>query len=190
MKASTILTAIFATAMSACSPGGNSPAEEASATPEIADEAPTDETAVIGSADPQVVAWIEENYADFGNILYAMGEADLDGDGQAEVLAYVGGPMLCGTGGCNLIVFQRTAQGLELLADIGVAQLPVGVLETSTNGWRDLAVSVRGGGIEGGVARVPFGEDQYASNPTVAPAEITQDSFETVIPDAPLVSMP
>lgn len=137
MKASTILTAIFATAMSACSPGGNSPAEEASATPEIADEAPTDETAVIGSADPQVVAWIEENYA-----------------------------------------------------DIGVAQLPVGVLETSTNGWRDLAVSVRGGGIEGGVARVPFGEDQYASNPTVAPAEITQDSFETVIPDAPLVSMP
>lgn len=136
--------------------------------------------------DPAVSAWIAENYADSGDILYSVGEVDLDGDGQDEILAYVGGPMLCGTGGCSLEVLQRTAQGLDRLGSLSVSQLPVGVFETSTNGWRDLAVTVYGGGIAGGVARVPFGDDQYASNPTVEPAEITEDAFETVIPDAPL----
>ncbi len=132
--------------------------------------------------DLELEAWIRENYADMGEILYRSGEADLDGDGNPELLAYIGGPSMCGSGGCNLVALQRTGQGLDVLGDISVAQLPVGVFETSTSGWRDLAVSVSGGGIEGGVAKVPFGEDQYASNPTVAPAEMTDGEFEGIIP--------
>lgn len=138
------------------------------------------------AADPELSAWLATNYADLGEVLYRRGEADLDGDGTAEIFVYLGGPMMCGSGGCNLVVLQRTGQGLDKLGDLSVSRLPVGVFASSTNGWRDLAVTVSGGGIAGGVARVPFGEDQYSGNPTVPPATMTDEAFDTVIADGPL----
>ena len=149
------------------------PASPSSATP-----AP----AAARTPDPALSAGIRANYADMGEVLYKAGEVDLDGDGAPEILAYIGGPMMCGTGGCNLVVLQRTGQGLDKLGELSVTQLPVGVFETSTNGWRDLAVSISGGGIRGGVARVPFGKDQYAGNATVPPAAMTDEPLHTVIP--------
>lgn len=178
-------TALAALGLSGCSGetttdlNQNPPAEETSV-------GPADATAVLAQADPAISTWIAEHYAGIEDILFAVGETDLDGDGQDEILAYVGGPMLCGTGGCYLVVLERAGQDLELLGMLTVSQLPVGAFESSTNGWRDLAVTVYGGGVEQGVARVPFGEDQYASNPTVEPAQITEDTFEIVIPEAPL----
>ncbi|WP_156167427.1 hypothetical protein [Aurantiacibacter marinus] len=180
-----IFTATIAgMALTACTAETDDSTDQIIADGSVAEVVPDEPAAV--QPDPAVTAWIAENYADSGVILYSVGEVDLDGDGQDEILAYVGGPMLCGTGGCLLEVLQRTGQGLDRLGSLSVSQLPVGVFEASTNGWRDLAVTVYGGGIEGGVARVPFGEGQYASNPTVEPAQMTKDTFETVIPDAPL----
>lgn len=179
MKAVALIS-IASLALVACSPSGES--AETGTEAEFSD-AELDE---LIPDDPEIADWIRTNYADMGDVLYASGEVDLDGDGEREVLVYVGGPMLCGTGGCNLVALQRTGQGLDVLGELSVSQLPIGVFDTSTNGWRDLAVSVHGGGMEGGVARVPFEEDQYASNPTVPPAELTEDEFTEVIADAPL----
>lgn len=109
-------------------------------------------------------------YPDMGTLMLRWGGADLDGDGTDELLAYVGGPMLCGTGGCNLVVLKDDGTNFTKIGDISVAQMPVGVLDTTTNGMRDLAVSVAGGGAKAGIMKVPFDGKAYAGNPTVAPA--------------------
>ena len=174
--------------LAAC--GGADPAAEDrmadDATPAAADTA----VAPQDGPDEELLAWIRAEYADDvgedGTLLYRSGTVDLDGDGTDEILAYVGGPMLCGTGGCGLVVLQHTGKGLQKVGDIGPSQLPVGVFESSTFGWRDLAVSIYGGGGQSGVAKVPFGENAYADNPTVAPAELSEDAYETVIEDGPL----
>jgi hypothetical protein len=45
------------------------------------------------------------------------------------------------------------------------------VLETTTNGWRDISVRVAGGGIVPGYeAILPFNGKTYPGNPSVAPA--------------------
>jgi len=66
------------------------------------------------------------------------------------------------------------------VGDLSVVQRPVGVLDSSTNGWRDLAVSVSGGGNPGGTMKLMFDGKAYPSNPTVAPAEPV-DSLGTVL---------
>lgn len=148
-------------------------------------------------AAPEVVtpvtveSWLTDHFApdvrgDTGELLYSRAEADLDGDGKDEVLAYVGGPLMCGTGGCNLVVLKRDGEGFRQVGDLSVVQLPVGVLSTRTNGWRDLAVTVSGGGRPDGVMRVPFDGTSYASNPTISPAEPVDSTGEVLIKDEPL----
>ena len=141
-------------------------------------------------ADP-VKTWIADHFAkdlggDTSSLLYARAQYDLDGDGTKETLAYVGGPMLCGSGGCDLLVLKDVEGEITKVGELSVVQLPVGVLESSTNGWRDLAVSVSGGGRPGGIMRVPFDGAAYASNPTVSPAEPVNTIGEELIAQAPL----
>ena len=181
-------TVIAATALLAACGGADPAADDRMA----AEETTTADAAVVApeSPDEELRAWIRANYAEDagedGTLLYRSGEVDLDGDGTDEILAYVGGPALCGTGGCGLVVLQHTDEGLDAIGDIGPSQLPVGVYDSETFGWKDLAVSIYGGGGASGVAKVPFGENAYADNPTVAPAALSEEAYETVIEDGPL----
>ena len=102
---------------------------------------------------------------------YFAASVDLNGDGREEALAYVAGPMVCGTGGCPLYVFTPGASGYDLVAQMSVVQVPVRVSSTRTNGWRDLVVAIAGGGIPAGNAVLKFDGKTYPSNPTVSPAE-------------------
>ncbi|PZO01292.1 MAG: hypothetical protein DCF29_15740, partial [Alphaproteobacteria bacterium] len=111
-------------------------------------------------------------HADDGALTYAQAPVDLNGDGSDEVLAYVMGPMVCGSGGCNLYVLaqQGEGEGWRVVTRTSVTQTPVGVLTTSTNGWRDLAVSIGGGGAEAGWVRLTYDGRTYPTNPTAPPA--------------------
>jgi hypothetical protein len=52
-----------------------------------------------------------------------------------------------------------------------IVQLPIRLLPTSTRGWRDIGVTVAGGGINPGyMARLRFDGRRYPSNPSVPPA--------------------
>ena len=186
-----ILTA--ASMLAACSQ-----AEQAAPETDPADNAaePADAAASTGTASPaptslppDIAKWVKAEYGEYGNVSYRVGRFDLDGDGTQEFLVYIGGLGQCGSGGCPLAIVQQTGQGPDPLGELSVARMPVGVFESSTNGWRDLAVTVSGGGMSGGVARVPFGENAYASNPTVAPAEITDEAFTTVIEEGELAPL-
>lgn len=108
---------------------------------------------------------------DAGEARYVAGRADLDGDGRAEAVAHVAGPLLCGTGGCPTLVFTPEGDGLRLVTQTTVSRPPVVALAGRTKGWRDLAVGVGGGGAEAGLARLRFDGEAYPDNPTAPPAE-------------------
>jgi hypothetical protein len=66
-----------------------------------------------------------------------------------------------------------------------VTRPPIVVAETKTEGWRDLIVHVRGGGIlPGHDARLRFDGTAYSGNPTIEPAEpvAQKGGGQTVIP--------
>lgn len=89
---------------------------------------------------------------------YLYNRVDLDGDGRAEVLAYVLGTASCGSAGCLLLVFRRVGGGYELVSRIDGAENPVIVGEGKTNGWRDLVAHARWGEVGGRTVR-----DYYAA---------------------------
>lgn len=145
------------------------------------------EPAPIGAArlpDGAVSPWLVAQYGE--DVRYRMGEADLDGDGLNDALVYIGGPGQCGSGGCDLAVLRRTSDGFEQIGSLSVTRLPVGVLDSRTNGLRDIVVTVGGGGIPTGLRRLRFDGESYPANPTVAPAEPVDDIGTVVIRDGDL----
>lgn len=159
------LIPVLALALAACGQAetpepATPPATAAAATPQATPQAAPAglETALRGL------------HADDGALTYAQASVDLNGDGSDEVLAYVMGPMVCGSGGCNLYVLAREGEGWRVVTRTSVTQTPVGVLTTSTNGWRDLAVSIGGGGVEAGWVRLTYDGRTYPTNPTAPPA--------------------
>lgn len=142
-------------------------------------------------ATPRDTGWIADElraaYGDLpGEIRYFDGSADLNGDGDPEVIVHVVGPMLCGTGGCNTLVFTPADSGYRLVADISVTRPPVRVSPQTSYGWRNLLVQVSGGGISPGYeAELRFDGETYPANPTVPPAEPASDTVgaESLIPE-------
>jgi predicted small lipoprotein YifL len=182
-KSLTVAVALV-TAVAACGPKGPGP-ESPAVTESVEAETATSETAGAEAAAP-VGAMLREMYAEFGrDTRYFVAAADLDGDGDEEVIVHVAGPMVCGTGGCNTLVFTPRGSGYELVGDISVTRPPIRVSRASTNGWRNLIVHISGGGIQSIDGEVPFDGATYQSNPTapmVAPAA-DLDTAEIVIPE-------
>lgn len=132
-------------------------------------------------------AFLRARHADDGALRYAFGTVDLNGDGSDEVLAWVAGPMVCGSGGCGLYVLTPVGDSWRVVTQTSVTQTPIGVLPTSTNGWRDLAVSIGGGGAPAGWVKLAFDGTTYPKNPTVAPAQpIEAPDVETLIASDPV----
>lgn len=163
-------TLALALSLSAC--------KKDAAPPEVVATSAETEGATEAAVQQTPEDWIKANYkdavtSDLGKLQYATAEVDLDGDGTPEVLAYLGGPMFCGTGGCNLVVLKRDGEGFRKMGETSVVQLPVGVLDTKSHGWRDLAVSVSGGGMSEGISRLRFNGTAYPEN---ASAEVSTET--------------
>jgi len=102
---------------------------------------------------------------------YKLAEADLNGDGRPEAIVYVTDSSFCGSGGCTLFVLSPTATTYRVVLRSTVARLPIRLLSSSTHGWRDIGVTVSGGGIPHPYeARLRFSGHRYPSNPTVVPS--------------------
>ena len=79
---------------------------------------------------------------------YAIARADLNADGQEDVVALMNGKSgYCGSGGCTLFVLQGTLKGFASLGAIKVVNPPIYLRSTSHHGMRDLLARVRGGGF-------------------------------------------
>lgn len=120
----------------------------------------------------------------FGTSNYKRADADLNGDGRKEVFAYLTAPDYCGSGGCTLVILSPRANDYRVVMRSTVTQLPIRVLPTSANGWRDVAVMVEGGGVTRPYeARLRFNGRRYPSNPTVQPSSPLRRASGTVLID-------
>ena len=150
------------------------------------------DTPIVVEADTRRVVenYLAQQYPASDDLAYSYGMADLDGMGEDEYLVYVGGPSMCGSGGCTLLVLQPDGDGFRKIGSLSVAQLPVGVLSTTTNGYKDLGVTIGGGGLERTIAKVPYGGSAYAANPTTEPSNPVGSIDLVVIPDSELTPLP
>ena len=110
---------------------------------------------------------------------------DLNGDGKDEAIVHLIGRSVCGSGGCPTLVLTPAGTSYEVVGYTLIANPPVRVLARSSNGWRSLAVQVRGGGVRGSYeAELPFDGRSYprgAANPPSRPLEDATPG-EVVIP--------
>jgi len=123
---------------------------------------------VTGRASDPVAAFVERTLH-FAK--YKRAEADLNSDGRLETFVYVTDRNYCGSGGCKLVILSPQGRSFRVVMRTTVTKLPIRLLPTSTRGWRDVGVTVQGGGIiRPYVARLRFNGRGYPSNPTVPPA--------------------
>ena len=71
---------------------------------------------------------------------------DLNGDASPEVLAYLLGPAVCGSGGCDLKLLERHDGTFAVRQAFPITQTPVGLGPAAESGWRDLWRTEAGGG--------------------------------------------
>lgn len=81
------------------------------------------------------------------NVRYFSAFADLNGDGRDEAIVYTIGPKVCGSGGCETHVFTPGKDGYQYVSSTILTRPPVLLPAFSNEGWRDLIVVVRGGGV-------------------------------------------
>jgi hypothetical protein len=130
--------------------------------------------AAAQTRDDSLRAFLRSAHADarqdYAETTYVTAFADLNGDGRDEALVSLHSGLFCGSGGCALYIYTPAGASWRQVAELTIVNAPVRLLSTRTRGWRDLAVSVRGGGIQiPREARIRFDGRTYASNPSMAP---------------------
>ena len=102
---------------------------------------------------------------------YRRADADLNGDGRKESFVLLTGPSYCGSAGCLLLVLSPRGSSYRLVMRATVINTPITVLRGAAHGWRDVGVTVRGGGIvHPYMALLRYDGRRYVSNPTNPPA--------------------
>lgn len=100
--------------------------------------------AAAGPLPPALRAFLRDRL-DLG--AYRAAGVDLDRDGAREFVVYADDPDFCGTGGCTLFVVSCRKADCRVLMDTPAVRPPVRVLDTETDGWRDLSAIRAGGGL-------------------------------------------
>jgi hypothetical protein len=95
---------------------------------------------------------------------------DLNGDSTLDAVAILTGSYWCGTGGCKMLVFQAEDKHFKFVSSSTLVRPPVTVSETKTNGWRDLVLTVSGGGMPAKTVALKFDGKKYPLNPSVQTA--------------------
>ena len=122
------------------------------------------------SRDAELHAFLQQRFgndrATYPETRYVAAWADLNGDRRPEAVVYMISPGYCGTGGCSLFIYTPEQGSWYQHGRLTVTNPPIMMLNSRTNGWRDLAVRVSGGGVRPHTARVPHGRHTYEPNPS------------------------
>ncbi len=103
---------------------------------------------------------------------YAAAFVHLDDTDRKQVIVHFTDQRSCGSGGCQTLILDPQESSFRVVTSLGIGWPPIRVLSTKTNGWHDLALRVRGGGVRPGYeARLQFNGNTYPRNPSIPPAE-------------------
>jgi hypothetical protein len=107
---------------------------------------------------------------------YEIARTNLDADGKEDVLALMNGKSsYYGSGGATLFVLKGTGKGFTSLGSVKVVNAPIYLRKSTTNGYRDLLVTVRGGGAAPGLASLTFDGGNYPPGAGEATATLQAD---------------
>jgi hypothetical protein len=123
---------------------------------------PALEEAIL-TASPDLRQSLGSGADGMGRIRYVHARTDLNGDGRQDVLVYLMGPYVCGSGGCTLQVFRQEARGYRLVTSFPSSRLPVIAAASRRHGWRDLWRRQSGGGAPPTRVREVFDGRRYRS---------------------------
>ena len=98
---------------------------------------------------------------------YVAAQADLNGDLHPEYVVYVVGSTACGTGGCPTQIFTLEGGSYRPISVISLTNPPIGLSTGGMAGWRNLVVSIRGGGAKSATVELSSDGMIYPYNPTV-----------------------
>jgi hypothetical protein len=118
---------------------------------------------------------------------YDIARTDLNADGKEDVLALMNGQSgYRGTGGATMFVLKGTDDGFESLGKIMVVNEPIYARRSTSNGYRDLLVTVRRPGAEPGLAAPKFDGKAYPLSPGERTAKLaTTDELLFAEPEPP-----
>lgn len=150
-----------------------------------AETAAEDVSPAPSGRDEDIRHFLAQGFPDATPLKYALAWHDLDGDGSDEAIVYLVTPYFCGSGGCNTLVLASAGPMWRKVGDISVSRTPIAVMDTSSNGWKDITVAIAGGGGPSGNALLKFDGEKYPSNPTVPPAEMTEAVGTQILAEEP-----
>jgi heat shock protein HslJ len=150
------------------------------------------EAAILAASPDYTRKIVNAGGADrLGRYVYSL--VDLDNDGDDEIFVYLLGSFFCGTGGCNLQLFTRDADGYALVNEFTTTRTPVIVTSQMTNGWKDIWRYRSGGGRPANYIAGRFDGTRYvdaeeipADDPPVGTRVLSgEPTFEQGIPLEP-----
>lgn len=92
---------------------------------------------------------------------YALARVDLNNDGRREVVAYLLDQNFCGSGGCTMVILTPSGSAYRRIGNTPTTRLPIRLLPSRHNGWRDIATDVRGHGFANERATVAYNGYRY-----------------------------
>jgi hypothetical protein len=96
---------------------------------------------------------------------------DLNGDGTQDAVVILSTSYWCGTGGCTMLILEgQKDKTFRLVSESSLVRPPVTVSDSKTNGWRDLILTVSGGGMPAKTVALKFDGKKYPLNPSDQPA--------------------
>lgn len=114
--------------------------------------------------------YLRDPYYDYKQTRYIAASVELN-EKTPGAIVYLTDQKSCGSSGCTTLILVRDNESYRVVTSIPAAWLPIRILESKTNGWRDIGVWVEGGGIRPGYEAVlSFNGTTYPKNPTVPPA--------------------
>lgn len=103
-------------------------------------------------------------------IRYYYNRIDLNDDNQSEIIVYLVGSYVCGSGGCNALIYTSKGQDYQLVSRHTLVNPPILITPQTNSGWKNLVFFTRGGGAKPEYNLMSFNGRNYPANPSLQPA--------------------
>lgn len=108
-----------------------------------------------------IVEDLRSEYEEFSETRYQLKWFDLNGDGNKEAIVYVAGPYVCGTGGCDTLIYSTEGSILKVVSRISITRSLIIISKNTTNKWHNLIIYRSGGGGPHGFVELAYDGTAY-----------------------------
>ena len=122
------------------------------------------------SIEREIRAFLQRDYATYPtefrpSLKFAFKSVDLNDDKRPEVIVYLTGRLICGSGGCTTSVFSYDGGKLREMVAFNLASEPILVSRKSSHGWKNIIATDR----NGAPLTIEFNGSRYQDDPNDAP---------------------